>query len=66
MVLSADDLESEQWRTEEERSPQDNGADIPELKALGVGEVFTPGAPTDVIVEFIQRHAADKQASAAV
>jgi methylmalonyl-CoA mutase C-terminal domain/subunit len=38
--------------------------DIPELKQLGVAEVFTPGAGTDDIVEFIQerataRHAAD-------
>ena len=38
VVLSADDLESEQWRTEEERSPQDNGADIPELKADSAGQ----------------------------
>jgi methylmalonyl-CoA mutase C-terminal domain/subunit len=28
--------------------------DIAELKALGVAEVFTPGAPTDVAVEFIR------------
>jgi methylmalonyl-CoA mutase C-terminal domain/subunit len=28
--------------------------DIPELKALGVAEVFTPGAPTQDIVEFIR------------
>src|SRR5213592_2668561 len=28
--------------------------DIPELKQLGVAEVFTPGAPTDDIVEFIR------------
>ena len=28
--------------------------DIPELKDLGVAEVFTPGAPTQDIVEFIQ------------
>ena len=28
--------------------------DIPELKALGVAEVFTPGAPTDEIVEFVR------------
>jgi methylmalonyl-CoA mutase cobalamin-binding domain/chain len=28
--------------------------DIPELKELGVAEVFTPGAPTDEIVEFIR------------
>jgi methylmalonyl-CoA mutase C-terminal domain/subunit len=35
--------------------------DVPELKKLGVAEVFTPGAATDEIVEFIraganQRH----------
>jgi methylmalonyl-CoA mutase C-terminal domain/subunit len=30
--------------------------DIPELKALGVSEVFTPGASTEAIIEFIQRH----------
>jgi methylmalonyl-CoA mutase, C-terminal domain len=28
--------------------------DIPELKELGVAEVFTPGAPTQAIVDFIQ------------
>src|SRR5690349_10484190 len=28
--------------------------DIPELKKLGVAEVFTPGAPTQDIVEFIR------------
>ena len=28
--------------------------DIPELKALGVAEVFTPGAPTQDIIDFIQ------------
>ncbi len=28
--------------------------DIPELKRLGVAEVFTPGAPTRSIIEFIQ------------
>ena len=28
--------------------------DIPELKELGVAEVFTPGAPTDDIVEFLR------------
>jgi methylmalonyl-CoA mutase C-terminal domain/subunit len=28
--------------------------DIPELKRLGVAEVFTPGSPTDEIVEFIR------------
>ena len=28
--------------------------DVPELKALGIAEVFTPGAPTDAIVDFIR------------
>ena len=28
--------------------------DIPELKALGVAEVFTPGASTQAIVDFIR------------
>ena len=28
--------------------------DIPELKELGVAEVFTPGAPTQDIVDFIE------------
>ena len=28
--------------------------DIPELKRLGVAEVFTPGAPIDDIVEFLR------------
>ena len=28
--------------------------DIPELKALGVAEVFTPGAPTHAIIDFIR------------
>jgi methylmalonyl-CoA mutase, C-terminal domain len=28
--------------------------DIPELKKLGVAEVFTPGAPTNDIIEFIR------------
>jgi methylmalonyl-CoA mutase C-terminal domain/subunit len=31
--------------------------DIPELKKLGVAEVFTPGAGTDEIVEFIRARA---------
>jgi methylmalonyl-CoA mutase C-terminal domain/subunit len=34
--------------------------DIPELKRLGVAEVFTPGAPTQDIVEFIQGAVADR------
>ena len=28
--------------------------DIPELKQLGVAEVFTPGAPTQAIIDFIK------------
>jgi methylmalonyl-CoA mutase, C-terminal domain len=32
--------------------------DIPELKELGVAEVFTPGAPTQAIIDFIQGAAA--------
>ncbi len=28
--------------------------DIPELKRLGVAEVFTPGAPTEAIIDFIR------------
>jgi methylmalonyl-CoA mutase C-terminal domain/subunit len=31
--------------------------DIPELKNLGVAEVFTPGSGTDEIVEFIRERA---------
>jgi methylmalonyl-CoA mutase, C-terminal domain len=33
--------------------------DIPQLKDLGVAEVFTPGAPTQDIVEFIRSSVAD-------
>lgn len=33
--------------------------DITELEALGVGKVFTPGAPTTEIVEWVQRHVGD-------
>jgi methylmalonyl-CoA mutase C-terminal domain/subunit len=29
--------------------------DIPQLKELGVAEVFTPGAPTQAIIDFIER-----------
>jgi methylmalonyl-CoA mutase C-terminal domain/subunit len=28
--------------------------DIPELKELGVAEVFTPGAPTQAIIDYLQ------------
>ena len=31
--------------------------DVEELKRLGVAEVFTPGAPTSEIVEFLRAHA---------
>ena len=34
--------------------------DIPELKELGVAEVFTPGASTDEIVEFVQGAVGDR------
>jgi methylmalonyl-CoA mutase C-terminal domain/subunit len=34
--------------------------DIPELKDLGVAEVFTPGAPTQAIVDFIRKATADR------
>ena len=30
------------------------GDDIPELKDMGVAEVFTPGAPTSDIIDFIK------------
>jgi methylmalonyl-CoA mutase C-terminal domain/subunit len=39
--------------------------DIPELKKLGVAEVFTPGAGTDDIVEFIRQGAAERHAAGA-
>ncbi len=32
--------------------------DVPELKRLGVAEVFTPGSPTDAIVDFLRDAAA--------
>ena len=32
--------------------------DVPELKKLGINEVFTPGASTDEIVEFVRDAAA--------
>ena len=34
--------------------------DVPELKKLGVAEVFTPGAATDEIVEFIRKGASQR------
>jgi methylmalonyl-CoA mutase cobalamin-binding domain/chain len=38
--------------------------DIPELKRRGVAEVFTPGAGTDEIVDFIRSGATERDASA--
>ncbi|MTD46832.1 methylmalonyl-CoA mutase [Conexibacter sp. W3-3-2] len=35
--------------------------DIPELKKLGVAEVFTPGAPTSDIIDFIQGAVAERE-----
>ena len=37
--------------------------DIPELKKLGVAEVFTPGAPTDAIVDFIRGAVGERSAA---
>ena len=34
-------------------------ADIPALKQMGVAEVFTPGAPTTAIVDWVRTHVAD-------
>ncbi|HET9829369.1 MAG TPA: cobalamin B12-binding domain-containing protein [Nocardioidaceae bacterium] len=38
-------------------------ADIPLLKEMGVAEVFTPGAPTTAIVEWVQSHVVDDSAA---
>jgi methylmalonyl-CoA mutase C-terminal domain/subunit len=37
--------------------------DIPELERLGVAAVFTPGAGTDEIVDFIAKGAAERHAA---
>ena len=37
--------------------------DIPLLKEMGVAEVFTPGAPTTKIVEWVQEHVVDDSAA---
>jgi methylmalonyl-CoA mutase C-terminal domain/subunit len=37
--------------------------DVPELKKLGVAEVFTPGASTDEIVEFVREAAGERAAA---
>ena len=34
--------------------------DIPELKELGVAEVFTPGAPTQAIIDFLRGAVAER------
>src|SRR5437764_1264320 len=39
--------------------------DIPELRRLGVAEVFTPGAPTQRIVDFIEGAVAERGGAAA-
>jgi methylmalonyl-CoA mutase, C-terminal domain len=36
--------------------------DIPELKELGVAEVFTPGAPTQDIIDFIRSRTPERRA----
>ena len=38
--------------------------DIPELKELGVAEVFTPGAPTQAIIDFIREAVGGSRAAA--
>ena len=38
--------------------------DIPELKKLGVAEVFTPGAPTQAIVDFIRKAVTQRSTAA--
>ena len=38
--------------------------DIPELKELGVAEVFTPGAPTQAIIDFIRDNVGDARSTA--
>ena len=35
--------------------------DIPELKKLGVAEIFTPGSPTQAIVDFIEQAVAGRE-----
>ena len=37
--------------------------DIPELKELGVAEIFTPGAPTQAIVDFIRDNVGERGAA---
>ena len=35
--------------------------DIPALKEAGITEIFTPGATTTAIVDWVREHVADKQ-----
>ena len=35
--------------------------DIPELKKLGMAEIFTPGSPTQAIVDFIEQAVAGRE-----
>ena len=35
--------------------------DIPQLKAQGIAEVFTPGAPTEAIIDFIRGNVTERQ-----
>jgi len=37
--------------------------DVPELKALGVAEVFTPGSSTDEVVEFVRSAVGERSAA---
>lgn len=37
--------------------------DIPRLKAAGIAEIFTPGTPTSVAVEFVRRWYASRSAA---
>src|SRR5689334_20375095 len=38
-------------------------ADIPELKAMGVAQVFTPGTPTTAIVDWVSAHVSPADAA---
>lgn len=38
-------------------------SDIEKLKELGIEEIFTPGAPTKSIVDWVNEHVTDKQPS---
>ncbi len=37
-------------------------ADIPELREMGVAEIFTPGTPTKAIVDWLHAHVGRAQA----